>query len=318
MFNKTKKTALLIFSMLIAFSAANFAQDTTLQSFKEKSPLHLVDIGDVKLAVREYKGEGIPVLFIHGSWDDHNSWMRVAQRIVDSVNNPVILFDRRGHSASKLENKKQGSVTEDAEDAYRLIKAMGYSKAYIAGHSYGASVAIKLASVHPEIVENVILYEPPLFALIKQYPQYLPALKEVKEGMVLAKSLLEKGEIEKGTIAFVEMVAFGKGSWQNLFDERARCTMTLNYDTWLDQSNDPERLNTDPEALAIFGSRVALIYGKKSLPVYPAIIKEISRILPDATVTAVENAGHGGIISESERVAKVILENIKKHQTNRK
>lgn len=49
--------------------------------------------------------------------------------------------------------------------------------------------------------------------------------------MKKSKQPLEKDDIELGTFNFIENVAFGKGSWHSIFDERARSTMVASYGT---------------------------------------------------------------------------------------
>lgn len=130
-------------------------------AFEEKYPLYLVDIGDADLAVRYKQGKGVPIVFIHGSWDDHHLWMSDAARLACSVRNPILLYDRRGHSAS-TPDKEQGSVFQDVKDALLLLKYFNFSKAHFVGHSYGATIAIQLTTEYSERVESLFIYEPPI------------------------------------------------------------------------------------------------------------------------------------------------------------
>lgn len=104
-------------------------------------------------------------------------------------------------------------------------------------------------------------------------------MNEVKTAMRTVKLLLKDGQIEKGTKLFVEKVTFGNGSWKAVFDERARSAMTANYHTWLDQSNDPERLSIQPQKLNNFSGKITGITGTCSIPVYPAVIGELKKIV---------------------------------------
>lgn len=278
--------------------------------FEDKNPLFLMNIGDADIALRYQKGEGVPIVFIHGSWDDHHSWLPVATQISSKINNPIILYDRKGHSASSPD-KYQGSISQDVNDLSLLVNKLGFEKAHFIGHSYGANIAIQFAVQHSERVESVVLYEPPIFGLLKNNPKYKYSLKTVKTAMVSAKALLEKGEIEKGTIQFIERVAFGKGSWKNIFDDRARSTMLASYRTWLDQSNDPERLNIQSDKLNQFKRNITLITGTKSIAVYPAVVQELNDIVEKIQIKSILGAGHGGLVSHTIETTKLILEHLK-------
>jgi len=296
---------------IIRFSADGaFAQNHQLQtSFQEENPLYLVNIGDADLAVRHKKGVGTPLVFVHGSWDDHHLWMPLAERLAERAENPVVLYDRRGHSASSPDDR-QGSISQDVDDVLRLMEKLGFERAHFIGHSYGANIVVQLASAHPEKAASILLYEPPMFGLLKNKPEHRTEMQTVKQAMRTAKTLLENGEIEKGTIHFIEKVAFGENSWKALFDDRARSTMAANFRTWLDQSNDPERLNIQAGKLNGFNGKITVVSGTHSIPVYPAVVEELKSKVGKIIVKTIVGAGHGGIFSHAEEMAKVVLEHL--------
>jgi len=278
-----------------------------ISGFEKENPLFLVNIGDANLAVRYHKGEGIPIIFVHGSWSDHKSWLPIADKLSRQVKNPIVLYDRRGHSAS-TPDMQQGSITQDVNDAIALMKVLGIEKANFAGHSYGSNIVILLATKHPEHVNDIFVYEPPLFGIVKGKPEYKNDLMTVKKAMLSAKALLEKGEIEKGTIQFIENVAFGKGSWQNVFDKSERRIMLANYHTWLDQSRDPQRLNIQPDKLNNFNGKITILYGSSTLPVYKDVVTELDKKLKNKHIIEIKNAGHAGLITNPDDVANAIKE----------
>jgi O-succinylbenzoic acid--CoA ligase len=78
----------------------------------------------------------------------------------------VVLPDRRGSGASRLPEPGPVALTEQIEDAVAFLDDAGAERATVFGHSYGAVVALGLAAAHPERVDAVVVYEPPLMALI--------------------------------------------------------------------------------------------------------------------------------------------------------
>lgn len=298
----------LVFGLVFLFTVKLHAQTTTNQAYftLANTPLHLIHTVEVDLAVRYKKGEGTPLVFIHGSWDDHNSWLAVAEEVGKALPNPILLYDRRGHSASTPDTK-QGTISMDVQDALALLDELGFKKAHFIGHSYGANITIELATNHADRVESIVLYEPPVFGLLKGKPEYQSILTAVQEDMQKSKTLLEQGAIEQGTFHFIEKVAFGTGSWSTIFDERARNTMTASYRTWLDQAHDPERLNLKPENLNQFKGHITLITGSDSILVYPAVAQEIKQQVKAITLYTIPGAGHGGLISHPQQTAAMLL-----------
>ena len=107
-----------------------------------ESPLTRVDIGEVKLATRVLEGGAGVMLFIHGSFDDHHTWLPLT-RALAVTGHTMVVYDRRGHSAS-TEVAGQGTIRQDADDAARLIEQLGLGRVHVVGHSYGAGVAVLL------------------------------------------------------------------------------------------------------------------------------------------------------------------------------
>ena len=299
-----KPSVRIVIALMFLLSGCGCASQG-LPSIERTAPLKRVDVGEVQLATRVIPGHGTPILFIHGSWDDHHSWLPVAEELARKDGNPIVLYDRRGHSAS-TDVAKQGHISDDVTDATLLIQKLGLGPVHVVGHSYGASVAIAMATEHPELVESLFVYEPPVFAILKGKTKYAEDIKAIKTAMQKAKAYLEHGDVEQGTMYFVENVAFGKGSWEDVFDERARATMTANADTWLDQSRDPERLSIDIAKLNMFNKPITLGYGSQSLPAYGDVAIEIHKIVPTVRLVECHDAGHGGPVSDPAQVAKLI------------
>ncbi|MDM1444451.1 MULTISPECIES: alpha/beta fold hydrolase [Myroides] len=308
-YSSYKKITVLLFLIIQIFSFELFAQTNTEYFAIENTPLYQIKTSDVNLAIRYKKGQGIPIVFIHGSWDDHNSWLPVAEEINKTATNPIILYDRRGHSSSPLD-KEQGTISIDVQDALSLLDALEIKKAHFIGHSYGANITIELANNHPDKVESIVLYEPPIFGILKGRSEYKDMLSEIQAEMQKSKTLLEQGHIEQGTFNFIEKVAFGKGSWYSIFDQRARNTMTASYATWLDQANDPERLNIKPENLNQFNGKITLITGSDSILVYPAVAKTIKQKVNSIELQTIQGAGHGGLISHPKQTADLISKHL--------
>jgi pimeloyl-ACP methyl ester carboxylesterase len=107
----------------------------------------------------EIRGEGEPVLLIHGSF--------ISGAFLPLMNEPVlegyrlIRYHRRGYSGS---TKPEGpfSIEDQAADALALLRHLNVEKAHIVGHSYGGAIALQLALDAPEVVGSLALLEPAL------------------------------------------------------------------------------------------------------------------------------------------------------------
>lgn len=95
-----------------------------------------------------------PIVLIHGSTiDSHTDWDSVIPALAKQYK--VFAFDCRGHGRSNNPNMSY-SFKELADDVAAFVRAMGYEKAHIIGHSNGGNVALVTAVEHPEIAQTCI------------------------------------------------------------------------------------------------------------------------------------------------------------------
>ncbi len=268
------------------------------------SPLTRIDIGEVKLATRVLEGGDGVLLFIHGSLDDHHTWLPLT-RALAGTGHTMVVYDRRGHSAS-TDVAGQGTIHQDADDAANLIQRLGLGRPHVVGHSYGAGTAVLLAAKYPHLVSSLYLHEPPAFALLTGSPELEELAGQARAVAQQSVALLAAGRIEEGTAYFVEEMAFGAGSWTELFDDQARAVMVANADTWLDQSRDPERLAMDVATLNAFDGPVTFSVGSRTLPAFAAVTAEMLRLVPRASGATIEGAGHGAPTSHPDAMAAAI------------
>lgn len=120
-----------------------------------KAPSRRISAGGVSYAYRELgpKG-GIPVIFFVHLAATLDNW---DPRIIDTIakNRHVITFDNQGVGAST--GQVPDSIEAMADDAYTLIKALGFDKIDIFSFSLGGMVAQAVVLKHPDLVQKLVL-----------------------------------------------------------------------------------------------------------------------------------------------------------------
>ncbi len=97
---------------------------------------------------------GVPIVLIHGSTiDSHTDWDLLIPTLAKEYK--VFAPDCRGHGRSNNPDKSY-SFKELADDVAAFVRAMGYEKAHIIGHSNGGNVALLTAVEHPEVTQTCI------------------------------------------------------------------------------------------------------------------------------------------------------------------
>ncbi len=107
---------------------------------------------DLRLAATRWAGTGVPILLLHGLASQRRFWNLVA---TDLAGRPVCALDQRGHGDSDQPDDGYDLATV-ASDAAIALDALGWSRAVVVGHSWGAAVALTLAAEHPERVLAVV------------------------------------------------------------------------------------------------------------------------------------------------------------------
>ncbi|MCH0540092.1 alpha/beta hydrolase [Streptomyces sp. MUM 203J] len=247
-----------------------------------------VQAGEVQLHYEE-AGEGEPLVLVHGSWNDHRSWLpAIGAGLGEGFR--VIAYDRRGHGRSE-QVPGQGTRRQDEDDLAALIGALGPAPVHVAGNSFGASIVAGLAARRPELLRTVFLHEPPLAGLVRDDPAVAPELQPVSSAIEDVRELLLRGETEAGAEMFVERIALGPGGWTSM-PEALRGVFLTHAATWLDETGDPDWANLDVDALAACTAPVLLSHGTESPAWFEAILDRLAAVLPHAGRNTFRGAGH--------------------------
>lgn len=102
-------------------------------------------------------GSGPPLLLVHGSFSDHaTNWEFVSEALGRRYT--VYAVARRGRG--ETDATEGHSMEDEFADVAALISSIGES-VFLAGHSYGAHVALGAALMRADNVRKLVVYEPP-------------------------------------------------------------------------------------------------------------------------------------------------------------
>jgi pimeloyl-ACP methyl ester carboxylesterase len=145
-------------------------------------------------------GSGPQVILIHGLTGSLADWQfRVVPMLAAQFT--VLTYDLRGHGYSDM--PPSGYTTADmASDLAGLLDALGIERAHIAGHSFGGSVALHFAALHPDRVAALTVSDSRVRSLqpsqkIKDWAHW-PAWKEQLEKQKI--TLDEESELDFATL----------------------------------------------------------------------------------------------------------------------
>lgn len=115
----------------------------------------LIALPHGEIAVRERDGDGMPLMLLHALSSSAAAWTRVIAALPDGM--PVIAPDLRGRGETRLDGP--GGIDAHVADLIALLDALDVRSVVVAGHSFGAIVAVALARSAPARVAALVLVD---------------------------------------------------------------------------------------------------------------------------------------------------------------
>lgn len=263
-------------------------------------PAHEVKIvraGDVELHYVE-QGNGVPVVFVHGSVDDYRSFESQLEPL--SRRYRVISYSRRYNFPNANVPSGSHSALVEAEDLASLLKALGAYPAHVVGHSYGAYTALILAMKHPELVRSVVLAEPPLLRWLPKLPGGQHLYADFMNNMWEPTGReFRRGNAEQALRITIDW--FGRNGY--LIDSKPakfdalpaeiRSFIMQNSLEWqaLTTSSDAFPM-LDRAAVKAINVPILLMSGQNTMHINKKISAELQRLLPKAETVVIPGATH--------------------------
>jgi pimeloyl-ACP methyl ester carboxylesterase len=144
-------------------------------------------------------GTGVPVALLHEGLGSVAMWRDFPEKLARRINRRVILWSRRGYGHSDAFDAPYGRdfMHREADAAAQTLRRHGFDRAHFLGHSDGASIALLLASRHPELVASLMLEAPHVFV----EPVCTAAIRRLVQGADVGALLGRMGKYHRDPAA---------------------------------------------------------------------------------------------------------------------
>jgi pimeloyl-ACP methyl ester carboxylesterase len=138
------------------------------------------------------------LLMIPGGPMDASGFQPVAEHL--AVSYTVVTYDCRGNSRSPMTGPQEDlTVDLAAEDARRLLNAVGGDSADVFGSSGGATYGLALVARRPGLVRTLVAHEPPVSELLPDAERWRATNEQVGE-------ICQRDGVEAALGFFVERI----------------------------------------------------------------------------------------------------------------
>jgi pimeloyl-ACP methyl ester carboxylesterase len=115
-----------------------------------------IEVGGVRLHYVE-RGSGRPLVLFHGNGSMIQDFQSSGLIDLAAQQYRVIVFDRPGFGHSSRPRTVVWTPERQADLFNGALRRLGVERAIVLGHSWGASVAVALATRHPSLVQALVL-----------------------------------------------------------------------------------------------------------------------------------------------------------------
>ncbi|MEM8978410.1 MAG: alpha/beta hydrolase [Pseudomonadota bacterium] len=254
-------------------------------------------IAGIETAYLNHTGSAPEALLLHCSLAHQGAWLPLLKALGHP---PARTFDLPGHGASGPWDQALGDYSEIAT---QIAAALCPKPLDVIGHSFGATVALRLAVARPDLVRQLVLIEPVFFAAAKDDPRY----QAHKDAFAPFEAAMEAGEAERATQLFTDIWGTGL-PWATL-PKSQRDYMTQRIHLIPAGASGISADNAGllrPGKLESLACPVTLIEGEISDPVMGAILDHLEHRMLQVSRHVIAGAGHMAPITHPKDVAEVI------------
>ncbi len=242
--------------------------------------------------------EAPPVVLLHCTLAHGGAWKRLARRM--SGRYRLIAPDMVGHGAGPAGDRDRDYHDQATEHA---VSCLPDGAVHLVGHSFGATVALRIAIEMPERVSSLTLFEPVLFAAAPDGP----ARRESAETLGRIHPLVAKGDKKAAARLFLSVWGAGEDLDRLPKGEADRMAEQM----WMIPAQRASLHEDTAGLLARLGHvscPVLLMQGGDSPPVIGQILDALERGLDQVDRVCVPDAGHMAPITHAPDVSAAIAE----------
>ncbi|MFC4356331.1 alpha/beta fold hydrolase [Halobium salinum] len=248
----------------------------------------------------ERRGEGPPVVFVHGAVVDHHQWEPQAEALADEYTTYV--YDVRGHGRTGGSDEDSYSIDLFAADLDAFCTALDIERPVLCGTSMGGCIAQVYAARHPDRVAGLVLAD-----------TFTPTLHDWRERVMRSLALratvypvrlLGYERTERWMVRAYERVSKGSsGDYEQVERIRERGPK-MSTDEFAKVVRAVGRFHETRLDLSAISAPTLVLYGENEPGVARRHVRAFRAAIADVTVRVVPGGGHASNMDAPEFVTR--------------
>lgn len=266
------------------------------------SALNTMHVHDQAIAYLD-EGRGSPVVLAHCSSASHKEWNSLASQIRQK--HRILAPDLIGYGKS---SRWPAGKPLDLEADVRVIVSLARhadARIHLAGHSYGAAIALEAARLLGGQIKSLTLIEPVSFHLLRGAGRQAEWL-QVKTIAERVAAAVDAGDLEEAAGIYMRFWSGWLRWW--LMPRKAKLAVMGSIGKVAEEFAMLERASSRTEGYRLITAPVRLIIGEKTRAPARAVIEVLAKALPNVHVSIVKGAGHMSPFTHARRVNRLIVE----------
>jgi len=262
----------------------------------------LASFGGYETSWYEVGQNGPKLVLLHCSLAHGGAWAGVSERLSSTYK--IFVPDLPGQGKSQDWDENVLFQDQGVASIVGLLRHIE-KPCHLIGHSFGATIAMRIANEYPELVKSLILFEPVFFGCLEDSGNLMYDQWSIREKPYT--DLINKGDLEGASKAFMNLWGTGV-DWADI-PEHQRTYITKRIH--LISACSKSVINPGKDRMLLSD------YKKVKIPVYllegehsPIVISEVQKTLlhtfPNALRSIIDGAGHMAPITHPEEFAKEV------------
>lgn len=268
---------------------------------------HFVATDDgCRIAVTQFSQGQEVLLLVHGFGENGYSWSSPPPQLTAAYS--VFAIDLRGHGASDWDPARDYRLEKFVSDVRTVIDRLSLHRFALAGHSLGATIALRIASIRPAQVSKLVLVE---FSLQQTPDDVLDfTLEQFNAQFRSYDSTLAYHAFLQNQRPLADPEALLRYAMHCVRPSSSAGGYELKCDQAVQHMYDVDEcdlLREDHVAMSKLVCPLLLVRGSGSAVVTSAAARKLAEIAPTSELCQVRGAGHAVMLDEPKQFYDALI-----------